>query len=97
MNYITTADRVIVKPEPIERKTGSGLIVTKSEFDVVNKGTVVQVGPGRTTKKNVTIPIEVAVGDLVMFDGGAGIPVQVDGESFLVLKETEIIGVENKN
>ena len=94
MIYVTTADRVIVKPEPLEKKTNSGLIMAKSEFDVVNKGTVVQIGPGRTTKKNVTIPVEVSVGDRIMFDGGAGIPIQVDGESFLILKETEIIGIE---
>lgn len=94
MLYETTADRVIVRPEPVEKKTSSGLIVTKSEFDVINKGTVVQVGPGRTTKKNVTIPVEVAVGDRVMFEGGVGIPVKVNGEDFLILKESEIIGVE---
>lgn len=95
MIYETTADRVIVKPEPLEKTTSSGLIMAKSEFDVVNRGTVVQVGPGRTTKKNVTIPIEVTVGDRIMFEGGAGIPIQVNGESLLILKENEIIGVEN--
>lgn len=94
MLYETTADRVIVRPEPLEKKTSSGLIMAKSEFDVLNRGTVVQVGPGRTTKKNVTIPVEVAVGDRIMFEGGAGIPVTVNGENFLILKESEIIGVE---
>lgn len=96
MKYDTTADRVIVKPEPLEKTTNSGLIMAKSEFDVLNRGTVVQVGPGRVTKKNVTIPVSVAVGDLVMFDGGAGIPVTVDGERFLILKEDEIIGIEGQ-
>jgi chaperonin GroES len=94
MKYITTADRVVVRPEPVEKKTSSGLIVAKSEFDVLNKGTVVQIGPGRTTKKNITIPVDVSVGDRIMFDGGAGIPVQIDGEKFLILKEEEIIGIE---
>jgi chaperonin GroES len=94
MKYITTADRVVVRPEPVEKKTSSGLIVAKSELDVLNKGTVVQIGPGRTTKKNITIPVDVSVGDRIMFDGGAGIPVQIDGEKFLILKEEEIIGIE---
>jgi chaperonin GroES len=94
MKYITTVDRVVVRPEPVEKKTSSGLIVAKSEFDVLNKGTVVQIGPGRTTKKNITIPVDVSVGDRIMFDGGAGIPVQIDGEKFLILKEEEIIGIE---
>jgi|688.fasta_scaffold1096580_1 chaperonin GroES len=94
MKYITTADRVVVRPEPVEKKTSSGLIVAKSEFDVLNKGTVVQIGPGRTTKKNITIPVDVSVGDRIIFDGGAGIPVQIDGEKFLILKEEEIIGIE---
>jgi chaperonin GroES len=94
MKYITTADRVVVRPEPVEKKTSSGLIVAKSEFDVLNKGTVVQIGPGRTTKKNITIPVDVSVGDRIIFDCGAGIPVQIDGEKFLILKEEEIIGIE---
>jgi chaperonin GroES len=94
MKYITTADRVVVRPEPVEKKTSSGLIVAKSEFDVLNKGTVVQIGPGRTTKKNITIPVDVSVGDRIIFDGGAGIRVQIDGEKFLILKEEEIIGIE---
>lgn len=93
MKYLTTADRVLVKPEPLEKTTSTGIIMAKSEFDVLNRGTVVQVGPGRTTKKNVTIPVEVAVGDRIMFEGGAGIPVQVDGEKYLILKESEIIGL----
>jgi chaperonin GroES len=78
----------------MENKTSSGLIITKSEFDVLTKGTVVQVGPGRTTKKNVKIPVDVSVGDCIMFDGGAGIPVHIDGEKFLILKEEEIIGID---
>lgn len=93
MKYVTTSDRVVIKPEPLEKTTNTGLIITKSEFDVVNQGTVVQIGPGRTTKKNVTIQVEVAVGDRIMFEGGTGIPVKIDGESFLVLNENEIIGI----
>jgi chaperonin GroES len=93
MKYTTTSDRILIKPEPLEKTTSSGLIIAKSEFDVINRGTVVQVGPGRTTKRNVTIEVSVAIEDRIMFEGGAGVPVVVDGENLLILKEDEIIGV----
>lgn len=92
MNYVTTADRVIVKPDEEREKTASGFIIAY-ENDPTSLGTVVQVGPGRVTKKNVVIEVEVTVEDRVMFTRGAGTPIKINGEEYLILKEEEIIGV----
>ena len=93
MNYNTTADRVLIKPEEIEKKTSTGLIIPTFDPDPMSYGIVVKTGPGRTTKKDVTIKVELTEGDRIMFTTGAGIPVKVDGESYIILKEDEIIGV----
>lgn len=92
MNYITTADRVIVKPDEEREKTTSGFIIAYDD-DPTSLGTVVQVGPGRVTKKNVVIKVEVGNGDRIMFTRGSGIPVKINGEEYLILKEDEILGV----
>lgn len=91
MNYITTADRVVVEPDPDHETTAAGFIIAYDD-DPTRFGTVVLVGPGRTTKKNVVIPVDLQVGDRVMFVKGAGTAVTVDGQKLLLFKEDEIIG-----
>lgn len=93
MEYITTADRVVIKPEPKANMSSSGLYVAKSDSDTTEFGTVISVGPGRVSKKNVTIPVDVSPGDRIMFMSGTGASVRVNGESLLILKEDEIIGI----
>jgi chaperonin GroES len=93
MNYVTTADRVVVRPDDADsNKTASGIIIAYDD-DTTKLGTVVLVGPGRVTKKKVTIPVGLAVGDRVMYPKDTGISIKVDGEPLLVFKEDEIIGV----
>ena len=92
MNYVTTADRVIVKPDEEREKTASGFIIAYDD-DPTSLGTVIQVGPGRVTKKNIVIEVEVDSGDRIMFTRGSGIPIKINGEEYLILKEEEILGV----
>jgi chaperonin GroES len=91
MNYVTTADRVIVEPDPDHETTAFGLIIAYDD-DTTRFGTVVLTGPGRTTKKNVVIPVDLQAGDRVMFVKGTGIAVTVDGRTLLSFKEDELIG-----
>jgi chaperonin GroES len=92
MNYTTTADRVIVKPDEERETTTSGFIIAYDD-NPTSLGTVVHVGPGRVTKKNVVIKVEVDDGDRIMFVRGSGIPIKINGEEYLILKEEEIMGV----
>lgn len=91
MNYITTSDRVLVEPDSIDEKTVGGFIIAYDD-DATLTGTVVMVGPGRVTKKDVTIPVSLNVGDKVIFPKGTGISVNIEGNGYLLFKENEIIG-----
>jgi chaperonin GroES len=91
MNYVTTADRVVVEPDPDSEITSSGFIIAYDD-DPTRFGTVVLTGPGRTTKKNVVIPVDLQVGNRVMFVKGTGTAVTVDGQKLLLFKEDELIG-----
>jgi chaperonin GroES len=91
MNYITTADRVVVEPDPDHETTASGFIIAYDDTPT-QLGTVILVGPGRTTKKNVVVPVDLQVGDRVMFIKGSGTAVTVEGQKLLLFKEDELIG-----
>ena len=96
MTFRPTADRVLVKRAELETKTAGGLYIPDIQGEKANQGTIISMGPGRTTKDGVIIPIDLKVGDEVMFGGGAGTPVRVDGADYLVVKEDEIIAVVGK-
>ena len=91
MNYTTTADRVVVEPDPDHETIASGFVIAYDDTPT-QLGTVRLVGPGRTTKKNVVIPVDLQAGDRVMFVKGTGITVTVDGQKLLLFKEDELIG-----
>jgi chaperonin GroES len=91
MNYVTTADRVVVEPDPDHETTASGFIIAYDD-NPTRLGTVILTGPGRTTKKNVVIPMDLQAGDRVMFVKDTGIAVTVDGRTLLLFKEHELIG-----
>ena len=93
MNYKTTSNRVLIEREPSETKTSSGLIVPKLEKESNYYGYVVQVGPGRVTRKDVLIEMSVQVGDKVLFDPNGALPVNVNGKEFLIIKEDDIVSV----
>jgi len=93
MTFKPTADRVLLKRAELETKTAGGLFIPDIQGEKANRGTVVDFGPGRTTKKNVLIPTELTLGDTVVFGEGAGTPIRVNGEDYLVVKADEIIAV----
>jgi len=93
MNFKPMADRVLVKQAEAETKTASGFFIPDASVEKANKGTVLAVGPGKTTKDGVVIPVPVNIDDQVMFAPGHGIKVKVDGQECLVLKEDELIAV----
>lgn len=91
MNYTTTADRVVVEPDPDHETTAAGFIIAYDDTPT-RLGTVVLTGPGKITKKNVVIPLELQVGDRVMFFKDTGTAITVDGRALLLFKEDELIG-----
>ncbi|MYN12860.1 co-chaperone GroES [Pusillimonas sp. TS35] len=86
-------DRVIVKRLDNERTTASGIVIPDSAAEKPDQGEVVAVGPGKKTEDGKVLPVDLKVGDKVLFGKYAGQAVKVDGEELLVIREEEILAV----
>lgn len=85
-------DRIVVKVvEVVEEKTKSGLYVPDTAKEKPQEADVLAVGPGALTDEGKRLPIDVAVGDKVIFSKYAGTEVKVDGEEYLVLSSRDIL------
>ncbi|MEW6119255.1 MAG: co-chaperone GroES [Pseudomonadota bacterium] len=87
-------DRVIVKRKEDERKTASGIVIPDSaSTEKPDQGEIIAVGPGKKDDQGKLIPLDVKVGDRVLFGKYAGQAVKVEGEELLVMREEDIMGV----
>ena len=93
MDFKPMADRVLILRDAAEERTVSGFFIPDAIQEAAVRGTIQAVGPGRVSKQGTTIPMDLAVGDRVMFAPGAGLPVKLEGADYLVLKEEEIIAL----
>ena len=94
MNFKPILDNLLVRRNEAENKTASGFIIPDSSVQKPSTGTVLAMGPGKANKAGVVVPIaEIKVDDVIMFNQGAGIPVKVEGEDYLILKEEEIFAI----
>ncbi|MFI5251618.1 MAG: co-chaperone GroES [Bacteroidota bacterium] len=87
------ADRVLIKPQEAEEKTKGGIIIpdTAKERPVI--GEIIAAGPGRKGDDGKIIPIEVKVGDKVMYGKYSATEITVEGQEYLVMRESDIIAV----
>ena len=86
-------DRVIVKRLESERTTAAGIVIPDSAGEKRDQGEVLAVGPGKRDDAGKIIPMDVKVGDRVLFGKYAGQTVKVEGEELLVMREEDIMGV----
>lgn len=86
-------DRVVIEVKKPEEKTEGGLILTAAAKEEPQTGVVKAVGTGRMTKHGDKIPVEVNVGDVVLFEKYAGTEVTDDGKKYLMLHEKDIMAV----
>ena len=93
MTVSILGDRVLIRKIESDKTTAGGLVVLTGDDIHTPKGVVLKVGEGRTTKEGVLIPISVEVGNTVMYYPNAGLPVKIEGEDLLVLREEEIYAV----
>ncbi|MDP1862683.1 MAG: co-chaperone GroES [Thiobacillus sp.] len=89
-------DRVIVKRMEEERKTASGIVIPDSAAEKPDQGEIMAVGAGKKDDQGKLIPLDVKVGDRVLFGKYAGQVVKVDGDELLVMREEDIMGVVEK-
>ncbi|MGQ9797769.1 MAG: co-chaperone GroES [Ignavibacterium sp.] len=90
------ADRVIIKPAEAEEKTAGGIILPDTAKEKPIEGTVVAVGPGRITDEGKLIKLEVKVGDRVLYGKYSGTEITIEGEGYLIMRESDIFGIINK-
>ena len=83
-------DRVIVKPAAAEEKTASGIIIPDTAKEKPQRGEVLAAGPGKTDE-----PVTVKTGDTVLYGKYAGTEITLDGETVLIMRESDILGILN--
>lgn len=99
MNLKPLADRVVVKPAPAEEVTKGGLFLPDTAKEKPQQGEIVAIGPGRVSDDGKTVAPQVAVGDTVLYGKYSGTEVTVDGDEYLIMRESDIfavIGAETK-
>ncbi|WP_428940439.1 co-chaperone GroES [Fontivita pretiosa] len=87
------ADRVIVKPSEAEEKTPSGIVLPDTAKEKPTKGKVIAVGPGKLDEKGRRMELSVREGDTVVFGKYSGTDVEIDGEKYVILRESDLLGV----
>ncbi len=87
------ADRVVVKPLEAEEKTKGGLYVPDTAKERPQQGEIVAVGPGRITDEGKKIPIDVKVGDKILYGKYSGTEVNYDGIEYLIMRESDIFAI----
>jgi chaperonin GroES len=86
-------DRVVVKRIDAEEKTKGGIIIPDTAKEKPSQGEITAVGPGGRDEAGKLIPIDLNVGDRVLFGKWSGTEVKLDGEELLIMKESDIMGV----
>lgn len=89
-------DRILVKRLEEEEKTKGGIIIPDSAKEKPAEGTVEAVGNGRHNDKGERMPVELKVGDRVLFSKYGGTEVKIDGEEYLIMREDDVLGVVEK-
>jgi chaperonin GroES len=90
------ADRVIVKPSQAEERTKGGIIVPDTAKEKPVWGEVVAAGPGRVADDGKTVPMQVKIGDKVLYGKYSGTEVTVGGDDLLIMRESDIFAIMPK-
>ena len=93
MNFKPLHDRIAIKPHTEEEKTSGGIIIPDTAKEKPMRGEVVAVGSGVRDQSGKLVPLEVKVGDKVLFGKYAGSVIKVDNEELLVMREDDILAV----
>jgi chaperonin GroES len=86
-------DRIIVKRLEEEEKTKGGIIIPDSAKEKPQEGKVMAVGKGKLTEDGKLIPLDVKVGDRILFGKYSGTEVKIEGEEHLIMREEDILGI----
>ena len=87
------ADRVVVKPLEAEEKTKGGLLIPDTAKERPQQGEVVAIGPGRVSDDGKKIPMEVKLGDKILYGKYSGTEVTYDAVEYLIMRESDIFAI----
>jgi len=90
------ADRIVVKPAEAEEKTKGGLYLPDTAKEKPVWGEVIAAGPGKTSDDGKKIPMEVKVGDKVLYGKYSGTEITIDGQEVLIMRESDIFAIMPK-
>mgnify|MGYP000891897889 FL=1 len=90
MNIKPLGDRVVVKPLAQEEKTKSGIVLPDTAKEKPQQGEVLAIGTGKVLENGQKVPLEVKVGDKVIYSKYAGTEIKIDGQEVLILNERDI-------
>ena len=93
LNLKPLDDRVVIQRTEAEDKTASGIYLPESAKEKPMTGTVLAVGPGKVDDNGNRTPLSVTTGDTVLYGKYAGTEVELDGETYMILRESELLGV----
>jgi chaperonin GroES len=93
MSIQPLADRVLIKPKAREETTRSGIVLPDTAKEKPQEGTIVAAGPGRVLEDGTRVPLDVKVGDSVLYAKYAGTEYKIDNEEHLIVKESDILAV----
>lgn len=93
LNIRPLGERVIVRALPQEEKTKSGIYLPDTAKEKPQQGEVMAVGNGKVTEDGKTVPMNVKTGDKVLYGKYSGTEVKIEGEEFLIIKESEILAI----
>ena len=88
VNVQPLADRVLVEPAPAEEKTAFGIIIPDTAKEKPQRGTVIAAGPGKKDE-----PVTVKEGDTVLYGKYAGTEISIEGDDFLIMRESDILAI----
>jgi chaperonin GroES len=89
-------DRILVKPLEAEQTTKSGLVIPDTAKEKPQEGEVLALGPGRVDDNGNRVPLDISVGDKVIYSKYGGTEVKYDGEDYLILSARDVLAVVSK-
>ncbi len=93
MKFRPLHDRIVVKRVDAEEKTKGGIIIPDTAKEKPQEGEVTAVGPGARDESGKLIPLDVKVGDRILFGKWSGTEIKLEGEELLIMKESDVMGV----
>jgi chaperonin GroES len=93
MKFRPLHDRVVVRRIDAEAKSAGGIIIPDTAKEKPQEGEIIAVGPGARDETGKLIPLDVKVGDRILFGKWSGTEVKIDGEDLLIMKESDVMGI----